>query len=107
MHAADKTAMRARQVGQQQVIAFQNALAQVQRPCGDGRISKTSTKKKANSNSGKRLLLQNNRNDDSQNSNDAVGAVIVNASSLPGVSLRKVLRIAAAMCNGVHGNTHL
>ncbi|BDA50610.1 probable carbonic anhydrase at C-terminar half [Coccomyxa sp. Obi] len=62
------------QVGQQQVIAFQNALAQVQRPCGDGRISKTTTKKKASSNSGKRLLLQNNKNDNSQNSNDASNA---------------------------------
>ena len=66
--AADMAAICAQQVGQQQVIAFQNALAQVQRPCGDGRISKA--RKKTTGNGGKRLLLQNNN---SQNSNDAVG----------------------------------
>lgn len=61
-----------RQVGQQQVVAFQNAMAQVQRPCGDGRISKASKKK---ADSGKRHLLQQPKNSNSNNvnSNDPVG----------------------------------
>ncbi|EIE20510.1 carbonic anhydrase [Coccomyxa subellipsoidea C-169] len=66
-------------VGQQQVIAFQNAMAQIQRPCGEGRISKASKKK---ADSGKRHLLQssksnNNNNNDNidTSSNDAVCVV--------------------------------
>nr|QOL01132.1 putative extracellular protein CSOL_056 [Pseudococcomyxa simplex] len=53
-------------VGQQQVVAFQNAMAQVQRPCGDGRTSKASKKK---ADSGKRHLLQQTKNSNSNNVN--------------------------------------
>lgn len=55
------------QVGQQQVIAFQNAMAQVQRPCGEGRISKASKKK---ADSGKRHLLQSSKSNNNNNNID-------------------------------------
>lgn len=86
-----------RQVGQQQVTAFQNAMAQVQRPCGDGRVAKGNGRRRSTDNSG-RHLLQNSRSSNSDNggnSNDAVGILQL---FLPALDLSRGPRPICARC---------